>query len=124
VRGTYSAPRPVKLGTVRFVNTSATLTSSAKKALKTYAATIAARGFTTVNVDGFTSFGGGGTSAYYKRLSTARAVAVRTFLLSEFRSRGVSVRVTAVGYGAARPVAPNTTEAGRALNRRAEVSAR
>ena len=30
-------------------------------------------------------------------------------------------RLTAVGYGASRPVAPNDTEAGKALNRRIEM---
>jgi outer membrane protein OmpA-like peptidoglycan-associated protein len=31
-------------------------------------------------------------------------------------------RITAVGYGESRPVAPNNTEAGRSRNRRIEIT--
>ena len=49
------------------------------------------------------------------RLSQERADAVRSYLISH----GVSPeRVTAVGYGETRPIAPNTTAHGKALNRR------
>jgi len=51
------------------------------------------------------------------RMSVARARAVRTYLIS----RGVDERVLAVkGFGATRPMAPNTTEVDRAENRRVE----
>jgi outer membrane protein OmpA-like peptidoglycan-associated protein len=49
------------------------------------------------------------------RLSQERADAVRTYLLSH----GVSPeRVSAIGYGETRPIAPNNTAAGKTLNRR------
>lgn len=52
-------------------------------------------------------------------LSAARAFAVLRFLSSE----GIaSSRLSAIGYGEFRPVAPNTTEAGRAMNRRIEIN--
>lgn len=51
-------------------------------------------------------------------LSQRRAEAVRSFLIQN----GVdATRITALGYGEASPVAPNTTEAGRQQNRRVEV---
>jgi len=53
-----------------------------------------------------------------RRLSEARAAAVRGALIA----RGIPAeRLTAKGYGARRPVADNTTEAGRARNRRIEL---
>jgi len=59
-----------------------------------------------------------GPDAYNKKLSLARASAVRTFLTS----RGIDVRrVTAAGYGDTRPLASNDDEqGGREINRRVE----
>ncbi len=52
-------------------------------------------------------------------LSAARAFAVLRF----FESQGVSsARLSAIGYGEFRPVAPNNTDAGRAMNRRIEIN--
>lgn len=52
-------------------------------------------------------------------LSEARANTVRTYLLS----KGIdSNRVTAKGYGLTKPIASNKTAAGRAQNRRTEVT--
>jgi len=59
-----------------------------------------------------------GVAAANMRLSQRRAQAVITYLAS----KGVSASaLTAVGYGATRSVAPNTTAAGRAQNRRVEI---
>ena len=52
-----------------------------------------------------------------KALSQARAEAVRAWLITA----GVSAdRLTANGYGDARPLAPNLTERARARNRRVQ----
>lgn len=60
-----------------------------------------------------------GTEAYNQRLSERRANAVRDVLVNQY---GVeSNRVSSVGYGESRPVADNSTEQGRAVNRRVEA---
>ncbi|MCS7162019.1 MAG: OmpA family protein [Bacteroidia bacterium] len=59
-----------------------------------------------------------GHPAYNQNLSQRRAEAVRQFLIDQ----GIAARrITARGYGATRPIAPNTTEDGRARNRRVEI---
>ncbi|WP_310392340.1 OmpA family protein [Hymenobacter sp.] len=58
-----------------------------------------------------------GEAATNKSLSQRRAQAVVTYL----SQHGIAAaRLTAAGYGEARPVAPNTSKAGRQLNRRTE----
>jgi outer membrane protein OmpA-like peptidoglycan-associated protein len=60
-----------------------------------------------------------GSKAANQTLSQARAASVMKALLS----RGVTAdRLSAKGYGQDRPIAPNTTEAGRALNRRVQFA--
>ena len=59
-----------------------------------------------------------GSSATNLKLSQARADAVRAYLAKQ----GVTPdRMIAKGYGAANPIAPNTTPDGRAQNRRVEL---
>jgi outer membrane protein OmpA-like peptidoglycan-associated protein len=59
-----------------------------------------------------------GSAATNLRLSQARADAVRAYLAT----KGVAPeRMVAKGYGPQQAVAPNTTPAGRALNRRVEL---
>ena len=56
-----------------------------------------------------------GSEAANQDLSERRARRVKAYL----ESQGIAAeRITAVGYGETRPVAPNTTEEGRASNRR------
>jgi OOP family OmpA-OmpF porin len=59
-----------------------------------------------------------GADAYNRQLSERRAQAVVANLVG----RGlVKNRVSAIGAGESRPIAPNTDESGRSLNRRVEV---
>ena len=59
-----------------------------------------------------------GTAAYNADLSQRRAIAVTNILIGA----GVpAARVQAIGVGEDRPIASNTTEAGRAQNRRVEI---
>jgi OOP family OmpA-OmpF porin len=60
-----------------------------------------------------------GADAYNQSLSEARAAAVADYLV------GIGVpsgSLVSSGYGESRPVAPNDTEAGRAANRRVEIT--
>ncbi len=77
---------------------------------------------TTTVVEGHTD--SVGSDAYNQGLSERRANAVRDVLVNQYGVSGD--RVNAVGYGEARPVADNSTDSGRAINRRveAEVEAR
>ncbi len=60
-----------------------------------------------------------GSDEYNQRLSVERADAVADYLVNH----GVAQkRVTVEGYGENQPVATNTTDAGRAQNRRVEVA--
>lgn len=68
-----------------------------------------------VEIAGHTDNVGGDTPN--QELSQDRADAVRLYLLSKGIS---SIRLRAKGYGKVRPVAPNTTEDGKAQNRRVE----
>jgi len=57
-----------------------------------------------------------GSDDYNLALSERRAVAVKAWLVQEYGIDGA--RVTTVGYGESRPIADNSTEEGRARNRR------
>jgi OOP family OmpA-OmpF porin len=58
-----------------------------------------------------------GKDAYNLRLSQRRAQSVADYL----KSKGVTNRLVAKGYGETQPIADNSTEAGRAQNRRVEL---
>lgn len=61
-----------------------------------------------------------GNESMNQSLSRRRAIAVREYLLSNIAMS--ADRITAVGYGESRPVAPNNSEAGRTRNRRIEIT--
>lgn len=70
-----------------------------------------------IEVDGHTDSVGG--DAYNQRLSEGRAMAVRTYLVSQVPE--LNGRLTANGFGESRPKADNGTAEGRTLNRRTEL---
>lgn len=74
----------------------------------------------TATIEGHASRDSARSSARYnQRLSEARANAVKSMLSNEF---GIAPnRLNAVGYGFDRPLAPNTTAEGKAMNRRVEA---
>ena len=60
-----------------------------------------------------------GSEKLNQSLSEKRANSVRDFLIKE----GISAdRLTAIGYGEAKPIATNNTRAGRTQNRRVEIN--
>lgn len=72
---------------------------------------------TAITIAGHTD--SSGSDAYNQELSERRATAVKNALAA----RGVApARMTAVGFGESKPVADNTTDAGRSLNRRVEIT--
>ncbi|MEP9347338.1 OmpA family protein [Xanthobacter sp. KR7-225] len=72
---------------------------------------------TIVEITGHTD--SDGAAAANQLLSEMRAEAVVGYLADAGIARG---RLSGAGYGTARPVAPNDTEAGKALNRRIEIT--
>lgn len=72
---------------------------------------------TNYNIDGHTD--NVGNPASNKKLSSARAKAVREYLIS----KGIDPkRLKATGYGQTKPIASNKTPKGKALNRRVEIN--
>jgi len=72
-----------------------------------------------VQIDGHTDSQGG--DEYNQGLSEERAAAVRAYLVSKGIDEG---RLASAGYGETTPVADNKTAAGRAKNRRVEMTLR
>ncbi len=71
---------------------------------------------TLIRVEGHTD--SIGTEAYNLELSFRRADAVKNLLV---RRRVSASRIQTVGFGESRPIATNSTEAGRQMNRRVEI---
>jgi outer membrane protein OmpA-like peptidoglycan-associated protein len=70
----------------------------------------------TVNIGGYTD--STGDSDRNRRLAKQRADSVKMFLFEQGVAEG---RLTAVGFGPENPVGDNSTEKGRAMNRRVEM---
>ncbi|MBI3608432.1 MAG: OmpA family protein [Nitrospirae bacterium] len=95
---------------------SAALRPAATASLDKLAAVLTKYPKTTITVAGHTD--NTGRPDYNQKLSERRANAVKFALVD----RGVGAnRVTAMGFGADNPVAPNTTPDGRTENRRVEL---
>jgi outer membrane protein OmpA-like peptidoglycan-associated protein len=102
---------------VNFETGKAELTPESQTILDGVAASLVANDEIKVQVGGHTD--NTGSAAVNKRLSAARAQAVRVYLIS----KGVAAaRLTAVGFGPSKPIASNKTAAGRAQNRRVELT--
>ena len=110
------AKTPVVLRGVTFETGRSALKPDSYTILDIVAASLVANPDIKIEIGGHTD--NTGASATNLRLSQARADAVRAYLAS----KGVGPeRMVAKGYGASQPVAPNTTPAGRAQNRRVEL---
>lgn len=101
---------------VNFETGKAALTPESAVILDEVAGSLAANSEIRVEVQGHTD--SRGSRALNRRLSLARANAVRQYLIEH----GVPAdRLSARGYGPDRPLASDTTDAGRAQNRRVEL---
>ena len=87
-----------------------TLLSKVQRAIATF-------GQPTVTVEGHTD--STGSAQTNQELSQKRAEAVKTYLVAN--KTLPANRIRAAGYGPDRPLAPNTTTEGRAMNRRIDV---
>lgn len=93
-----------------------TLTNNAKTILDGVADALKSRPDIKVEVDGYTD--GKGADAYNLKLSERRAHSVMRYLASH----GVAGdRMTSKGFGKENPIADNTTDEGREINRRVEL---
>ncbi len=87
-----------------------TLLSKVQQAIETF-------GQPTVTIEGHTD--STGSAQTNQELSQKRAEAVKTYLVAN--KTLPSSRIRATGYGPSRPLAPETTPEGRAMNRRIDV---
>lgn len=107
----------MRTNAIEFDTASAAISPASKTLLDNLAAVARRCDRHAIKVSGFTDNAGAPDANL--ALSKARAEAVRRYLAGQ----GVaSERLTAEGFGQARPRAPNTTAANRALNRRIEFN--
>jgi len=107
----------MSLGDISFDVGQATLKTSTQVALGKLAGVLLMLPDQNIRIEGFTD--STGSEETNRKLSAARAKAVRDFLEEQGVSAG---RMTYGGYGPANPVASNDTAAGRAKNRRVEIT--
>jgi len=101
---------------VNFQTGRSALTTDSYRVLDQVAASLLANPEIRIEIAGYTD--NTGSAAVNRRLSSARAIAVQSYLAR----KGVAPsRMLARGYGPANPMATNTTAAGRAQNRRVEL---
>jgi OOP family OmpA-OmpF porin len=109
-------PIRIELKGVKFKHDSAQLTENAMTILDGVAASLmAAPQNKAIEVQGHAS--SEGSNAHNLRLSQHRSESVVDYL----RSRGVTNSLSARGYGESMPIADNSTEEGREMNRRVEL---
>jgi outer membrane protein OmpA-like peptidoglycan-associated protein len=111
----YQAVKPIPAITVNFATNSSILNAAQKAELNKIAKYITEEGFMRLVVHGFTDSRGGVDN---QALSVARAQSTADYLAK--LAPGIDFVVA--GFGPSNPVATNTTDAGMAANRRAELS--
>lgn len=93
-----------------------TLKTNARSNIETLATSLKNNPETTILIVGHTD--ATGSDAYNQKLSVRRAAAVRSYTIAQ----GIAAsRLTTEGRGESEAIADNTTEEGRALNRRVEI---
>ncbi len=106
----------VNLPDVTFAVNSSTISPNMRQTLDGVAQSMVNYPNSLIDVMGHTD--STGSDAYNLNLSRQRAESVTNYLVS----RGVArARIESIGYGEQYPVADNSTEAGRAQNRRVEI---
>lgn len=115
--GDVEYEKPFVLKNITFATNSHELKASSFGELNKLVAEMNDKPQSTIKVVGFTD--NVGDVVYNLRLSKKRARAVKDYLVSQGIDPG---RIVTDGKGMADPIAPNDTNAGRAQNRRIEVS--
>ncbi|NQV76527.1 MAG: OmpA family protein, partial [Bacteroidetes bacterium] len=100
---------------IQFEFNSSVLKTNAYPILDKLSADLKANSSTSVQLDGHAS--AEGTDEYNMSLSRDRANSVKTYLVNSGIAAG---RIATTAYGESRPLASNSTEAGRTENRRVE----
>jgi outer membrane protein OmpA-like peptidoglycan-associated protein len=114
---TLNATGSIALHNILFDTGKATLKPESGKELQLVIDVLKADATLKVEIQGHTD--NTGTKAANLTLSQQRADAVRDYVI---KTGGISAaRLTAVGFGDTKPVAPNTTDDGKAQNRRVEL---
>ncbi|HEX7104366.1 MAG TPA: OmpA family protein [Acidothermaceae bacterium] len=116
----YQASSFLTIGRVYFATDSATLTSADKVTLQGVVRVMRSQGFSQLVLVGNTD--SRGSHAYNVKLSKRRADAVHAYLHAALGTAAVRYKVTYVAYDI--PAASNATAAGRALNRRTDITLR
>jgi outer membrane protein OmpA-like peptidoglycan-associated protein len=106
----------VNLSDVLFDTGQATLKPGAREKLARVSGILVTHPDLKLEIEGHTD--SVGSNAYNQGLSERRAESVRAYLVSQ---RISPQNITTVGFGESRPVATNTTAAGRQQNRRVEL---
>jgi outer membrane protein OmpA-like peptidoglycan-associated protein len=106
----------VNVSDVLFDTASATLKPGAREKLARVAGILATHPDLHIEIEGHTD--SVGTDQYNQKLSERRAASVKTYLVQQ---KITPTTVDSVGFGEAKPVASNTTAAGRQQNRRVEL---
>ncbi|MCQ2975233.1 MAG: OmpA family protein [Bacteroidales bacterium] len=105
----------IKLSNIFFSVDKADLKSESYAELNRLSAFLSANSGVKLEISGHTD--SNGSAEHNKTLSQRRAEAVKEYLISQGCD---SDKIDAVGYGAEKPVSSNSTEQGRAQNRRVE----
>lgn len=113
-------PKPdklIRLQNLNFVFDSANLVDGSKKELEKIITQLFDMNIRSIIIEGHTD--SIGKDQYNQVLSEKRAKTVKGVLLDNLDLR--DQQITAIGFGEARPISTNKTDAGRALNRRVDI---
>jgi outer membrane protein OmpA-like peptidoglycan-associated protein len=110
----------ISIANVNFDLALHTLTPAAKKILDKVAAVVLAKGFTKITLIGHTDSLGSTTGYDNQTLSHDRAIESEKYLLAKLGTHKVTISVAAKAH--IDPVASNESAAGRAANRRVEIT--
>jgi outer membrane protein OmpA-like peptidoglycan-associated protein len=113
----FQTQRRVRIYGIHFDVDSATILPQSETTISQIAEVLRANPSWRMRVEGYTDSDGG--AAYNQGLSDRRAHSVVADLVNHYHI--AASRLTAQGFGLTHPVAPNTTEGGKALNRRVEL---